>query len=344
MNFKKAIVASMIVSGMLVSVAGPVPVGAAAAQEQQQSDKKKLQLDQAVAAKLQKVLKQLAGKEIQLQDVAKISYDFSDNEFAEVESVDGKYGISFETKNGKVWSVTERVPIDKISKQDQDKALEELKKLYPNKTYEFEKEVIEYRPYDDEKAEFIKYVAYELNGKNFTVNLSNGFSENKTDLRVSQIIMKFDANELEPKLLTTAEEAMKTVLNQDVNFKGATLDLGGWFLGDGDAFVEIDANSSKVINIIDKARLKEKITTNKEITEKDAKEVIAPMAEKFFNIDITGYEVKWDNQSNNYRFVKYHTTEEGGEIEETVMRATLNANKNVLTLTSGDKAATGGWN
>ncbi|MBE9918449.1 hypothetical protein G8C92_31175, partial [Paenibacillus donghaensis] len=78
MNFKKAIVASMIVSGMLVTLAGPVPAGAAAAQEQQQPEKKKIQIDQAVAAKLQKVLKQHAGKEIKLKDVGEITlYDYS---------------------------------------------------------------------------------------------------------------------------------------------------------------------------------------------------------------------------------------------------------------------------
>lgn len=53
----------MIVSSMLVTVAGPVPVGAAAAQEQPQSNKKRVQIDQAVAAKLQKVLKQVAGQQ-----------------------------------------------------------------------------------------------------------------------------------------------------------------------------------------------------------------------------------------------------------------------------------------
>ena len=343
MNFKKAIVASIIVSSMLVTVAGPVPVGTAAAQEQQQPEKK-IQIDKTVAAKLQKVLKQHAGKEIKLKDVGKLSYDASDTEFAYVESVDGKYGISFETKSGIVWTVSEKIPLDKISKKDQNMALQELKKLYPNKTYKFDKEVIMYRPYDDEKAKFIEYVPYELTGKNFTVQLSSGFSGNKTDLRVTQIVMKFDANELEPKLLKTAEEAMKTVLNQDVNFKGATLTLDGWFLGDEDAFVEIDAKSSKVSAVINSERMKEKVKTDKEITAKEAKEIVAPMAKKFFNIDITGYEVKWDSKTKNYQFIKNETTKKGAKEERTIMRATFDANKNVLALTSGTKAATGGWN
>ncbi len=63
---------------------------------------------------------------------------------------------------------------------------------------------------------------------------------------------------------------MKTVLNQDVNFNGATLSL-----------------------------VKEKVKTDKEITAKEAKEVVAPLAKKFFNIDITGYEVKWDDNTKN---------------------------------------------
>ncbi|SCW65972.1 BlaR1 peptidase M56 [Paenibacillus tianmuensis] len=313
-----------------------------AAQEQQQSDKKKLQIDETVAAKLQKVLKQFAGKEIKLQDVGKITYDYSNNEHASVESVDGKYGISFETKNGKVWSVFERIPLDKISKKDQDKALQELKKLSPNKTFEFEKEVDMFRNYDDEKAKFHDSTLYQFNGKNFSVGLSNSFTENKTDFKA--VSANIDVNELEPKVLKTAEEAVKTVLNQDINFKWATLSHAGWSLNNRNVIVEIDVKSNKVINVINMARMKEKVTTDKEITANEAKEVIAPMAKKFFNIDITGYEVKWDNESKNYRFVENLTTEKGAKIELTIVRATLDANKNVVSLTSEDKAATGGWN
>ncbi|UNK15886.1 M56 family metallopeptidase [Paenibacillus sp. N3/727] len=313
---------------------------AVAAQEQQQPDKKKLQLDQVVTTKLQQVLKQVAGKEIKLQDVGKISYDYSDNEFAYVESVDGKYAIFFETESGKVWDVTERLPLDKISKKERDMALQKLKELYPNKTYEFDKEVTLYRSYDDKKAKFSERVTYQLNGKNFTASL---FSVN-TDLHVTQAIIKFDAGELEPKLLKTAEEAMKTVLNQDVNFKGATLSPDGWFLGDGDAFVEIDAESNKVTSVINMGRMKEKVKTDKEMTAKEAKEVVAPMAEKFFNIDITGYEAKWDDKSKSYSFFEYGEDDKGAKVEITKMRVTFDANKNVVSLTSGLKAASGGWN
>lgn len=141
-------------------------------------------------------------------------------------------------------------------------ALQELKKLYPNITYAFDKEVIMYRHYDDKNAKLSDLVTYALTGKNFTVQLSNDFSQNKTDLRVSQIVMEFDdTNEIEPKDLKTAEEAMKTVLNQDANFKGAILS-----------------------------------------------------------------EVKWDNQSKNYRFLNYYTTKKGTLVEETVIRPTLDAN------------------
>ncbi|UNK15884.1 hypothetical protein MNQ98_15095 [Paenibacillus sp. N3/727] len=344
MNFKKAIVASMIVFGMLVTLAGPVPAGAAAAQEQQQSDKEKLQIDQAVAAKLQKVLKQLAGKEIKLKDVGKISYDGSDNEFAYVESVDGKYAIFFETKNGRVWDVTQRIPLDKISKKDRDKALQKLKELYPNKTYVFEKEVDMIRSYNDKKAKFYEGIRFSFKGKNFQVTLSNDFSKNKTDFHLYSKSIEFDANELEPKLLKTAEEAMKTVLNQDINFTGATLSPDGWVLGDKDVLVEIDAKSNKVTSVINMGRMKEKVRTDKEMTAKEAKEVIAPMAKKFFNIDITGYEAKWDDKSKNYSFFKYGKDDKGAKVELTIMRATFDANKNVLSLTSGTKAASGGWN
>ncbi|MBE9918208.1 hypothetical protein G8C92_29860 [Paenibacillus donghaensis] len=201
-----------------------------------------------------------------------------------------------------------------------------------------------YRPYDSEKGKFIDHITNEFKGKNFIVNLTrNGFSTDKT-LRVTQAIIKFDANEIEPKVLKTAEEAMKTVLNQDVSFKGATLSMDGWFLTDGDAFVEMDPKSNKVTSVIDMARKKEKVTTDKGMTAKDAKEVVAPLAKKFFNIDLTGYEAKWDDKSKNYSFFKYGKDKKGNKFELTEMRVTFDANKNIVSLTSGTKAATGGWN
>ncbi|MGG3306676.1 M56 family metallopeptidase [Paenibacillus lautus] len=344
-----AVVLVLLVGTVTLTNARASEAGASAsdvevAQEQKQSEEKmvQFQIDKKLAAKLQSAMKQFAGKEIKLRDVGEItSYDYSGNAFAEVESVDGKYGISFDTKDVKYITVSEKLPLEKISKKDQEMALQELKKLYPNITYAFDKEVIMYRPYDDKKGKFTEYVSYALTGKNFTVSLS---SLNKADLSVGQIIMKFDANELEPKLLKTAEEAMKTVLNQDAKFKGATLSLDGWFLGDEDAFVEIDAKSNKVRDVINMGRIKEKVKTDKEITAKEAKEIVAPLAKKFFDIDITGYEVKWDDKTKNYQFIKNETTKKGAKVEETIMRATFDANKNVLSLTSGTKAATGGWN
>ncbi|PZM61768.1 hypothetical protein DOE73_30960, partial [Paenibacillus dendritiformis] len=94
MNVKKAILASMIVSSMLVAVAGPIPAGAEAAQELKQTNSKKVQIDKTMAAKLQKAIKQFAGKEIKLQNVAE-SLSGSD---AKVTSVDGKYIVYFNYK------------------------------------------------------------------------------------------------------------------------------------------------------------------------------------------------------------------------------------------------------
>ncbi|MEQ7053033.1 hypothetical protein ABN764_20535 [Paenibacillaceae sp. P-4] len=102
MNMKKAILASMIVSSMLVAVAAPIPVGAEAAQEQQkQTDNKKVQIDQKLAAKLQKAVKQFAGKEIKLQEAAETT--FATN--AKVTSTDGKYAVHFDYKKGEVWEI-----------------------------------------------------------------------------------------------------------------------------------------------------------------------------------------------------------------------------------------------
>ena len=335
--------ASMIASSMLVTLAGPLPEGAAAAQEQKQSDNKKVQISKTMAAKLQKVVKQFAGKEIKLQDVGEMVID-SNEVNAKVESVDGKYKIEYSTETGEVWSVRGPIPIDKISKKDQDKALQELKKIYPNKKYVFEKEVEALREYDNKKAKFKEETWYTFKGKNFSIILIK--NDLSLETRSFGAMIKFDAEELEPELLKTAAEAVKMVLDQDFNLTTEAklipgefdyknnLSLYKWALEGNDVLVEIEAKSDKVINVIHKTRMKEKVTTNKEITAKEAKEVIAPMAKKLFNIDITGYEVKWDNEFKDYCFVKG---------EETIVRAALDADKNVVYLTSGSRALSGGY-
>ncbi|KJB84565.1 hypothetical protein AZ66_30400 [Paenibacillus sp. E194] len=113
MNMKKAILASMIVSSMLVAVAGPIPAGAEAAQGQKQTDNKKVQIDKTMAAKLQKAVKQFAGKEVKLQGTAE---DIRDSD-AKVKSVDGKYVVYFNYKKGEVWSMDATIPLDKSAKR-----------------------------------------------------------------------------------------------------------------------------------------------------------------------------------------------------------------------------------
>ncbi|SMF80301.1 hypothetical protein SAMN05661091_1825 [Paenibacillus uliginis N3/975] len=298
-----------------------------------------VQIDKTIAAKLQKVVKQFAGKEIKFQNVGEMVID-SNKVNAKVESVDGKYEIEYSTKTGEVWSVCGSISIDKISKKDQDKALQELKRIYPNKTYVFEKEVKAVREYDNKKAKFKEETWYTFRGENFDISLI----KNSLTTRSFGAMIKFDAKELEPKLLKTASEAVKMVLDQDFNLTTEAklipgefdyknnLSLYKWALEGNDVLVEIEAKSDKVLNVIHETRHKQKVTTNKEITEKDAKEVIAPMAKKLFNIDITGYEVKWDNLFKDYRFVKG---------EETMVRAALDADKNVVYIKSGSRAAAG---
>ncbi|MGG3508556.1 hypothetical protein ABES58_24240 [Paenibacillus lautus] len=62
--------------------------------------------------------------------------------------------------------------------------------------------------------------------------------------------------------------------------------------------------------------MKEKVKTDKGMPAKEAKEVVVPMAKKFFNIDITGYEAKWDDKSKNYSFFKYGKDNKGAKVEK----------------------------
>jgi hypothetical protein len=305
---------------MFGTLAGPIPAGAEAAQEQKQTDNKKVQIDNKLAAKLQKAIKQYAGKEIKLKNVGE-KIEFSPDG-VKVESVDGTYAIRFNAGNSKIWQIEEKVTIDKVSKEDQDKVLKVLKGAYANKTYDFNKEVIMQRGYDGDKEKLGVPLSYKLTGKDFEVYF---FKENAPQMpkdEVSAFEIKFTKEELDPKLLETATKAIKTAFNHDLEVTSAKLNRFTWTLHDKD--VSLQMENGKVTNLLHKTR--KAVTTNKEITEKEAKEVVAPLAKQVFNMDIAGLEVKWDSTYKNYYFVK------GKKIE---LRVALDADKNVVFITSG---------
>ncbi|MCM3293354.1 hypothetical protein M3661_24925 [Paenibacillus sp. MER 180] len=321
MNMKKAILASMIVSSMLVAVAGPIPVGAEAAQGQKQADNKKLQIDQKLAAKLQKAVKQFAGKEVRLQDTAE---DIRDSD-AKVKSVDGKYVVYFNYKKGEVWSLDGTIPLDKISTAAQEKILKALKGAYAKKTYVLDKEVVLNRLYDGKKEKLKDdYFSYQLTGKDFEAKWEVwGEAE-----FVSKVAIKLAKEELDPKSLEMAATTIKTAFDYDFEITDAQLHSNGdkyqmLLLKDNDVSLELDKKEGKVLNVSHKKR--KKVTTNQEITEKDAKEVVAPLAKELFNIDISGLEAKWDNKFKDYYFIKD---------KKAVLKAALDADKKPVYIVS----------
>ncbi|MCM3293355.1 hypothetical protein M3661_24930 [Paenibacillus sp. MER 180] len=333
MNLKKAVVASMIVSSLLVTLAGPTFVGAetAGGKKQEQASSSSVQIDKKVAAKLQKAVQKFAGKDVKLQNVGELVR--SNDTMARVQSVDGVYQIFFDHKTGKVWTLNGKTTIDKISKKDQDDVLKLLKKMYSGKTYALDKEVILERYYDDKKEQFSQDSTYLLKGKGFEVSLV----KNDPDLKdyINRARIEFAKEELEAKLLTAAEEAVKTVLDHQFNITEAYLvsntKKNAWELKDGSSTLYVDEQSGKATNLFHNTR--KKVTTSQTITAKEAKEVAAPLAKELFSIDITGYEVKWNSLYQDYCFVKD---------QETKVRVALDANKKVVYLKSGANALFGG--
>ncbi|MGG3508554.1 M56 family metallopeptidase [Paenibacillus lautus] len=311
---------------------------AVAAQEQQQSGKT-VKVDKTVAAKLQQVVNEFAGKEIKLKDVFKLAM----GDYQTVESVDGKYALEFGLEKGAVLSVSGPVPIDKISKEDQEKILQYLKKIYPNKTYTFENEMKMLK----EIGSFER-ISYTLKGKDFWIVLSNqkqlkdllGLPE----LKPENYEIKTDAKELDKKMLKTASEAVKMVLNQDFNATEAILRSGQfdsqgdmlskWQLKGNGISVGMEGEPSRVSAVgYDSKRVeKEKVKTNKEIPEKEARKVIAAVAKELYNIDISGYKMGWDND------FKFYTLEKDIENNKTtIITAELDANKNMMNIFSYER-------
>ena len=349
MNIKKAILASLIVSSMLVTV-GPVPVEAAAAQEQKKPEKVKVQIDKKMADKLKKAMKELAGKEVKMQDVGE-SYSGSGGS-ATIRSVDDKYSIDFNPKTGEIGWGFAKISIDEVSKEDRNKVLKRLKELYPNKTYVLSNEVEMRRRYDDKQGKFVD-TNYFFKEEDFYISLYKPGAGSKAKDQLNGFSIKVDAKELDPKWTKAAAELVKTAFNHELKeVTEATLRHGNydykkvlaipmWVLqGDG-IYVEIDTKSGKAIEVIHKSRLKEKVTTDKEITAKVAKEVIAPLAQKVLGVDISGCEVEWDNGRKEYRFHNDYTDKKDGKVVTTKLRAALDADKNAVYLVGGTSAIHG---
>ena len=350
MFMKKAIIATLVVSGMLASLGGPIPVEAAAAQEQKQPEKVKVQIDKKMADKLKKAMKELAGKEVKMQDVGE-SYSGSGGS-ATIRSVDDKYSIDFNPKTGEIGWGFAKISIDEVSKEDRNKVLKRLKELYPNKTYVLSNEVEMRRRYDDKQGKFVD-TNYFFKEEDFYISLYKPGAGSKAKDQLNGFSIKVDAKELDPKWTKAAAELVKTAFNHELKeVTEATLRHGNfdyekvlaipmWILqGDG-VYVEIDTKSGKAIEVIHKSRLKEKVTTDKEITAKVAKEVIAPLAQKVLGVDISGCEVEWDNRLKEYRFHNDYTDKKDGKVVATKLRAALDADKNAVYLVGGTNAIHG---
>lgn len=328
MNFKKAMMASMIISSLCMTLAGPISVEAVSANEQQKKiETKKFNIDKKLAAKLQKAVEQYAGKTIKLENVG----TFQNLNIVVVQSTDGKYGVEFESRQDKIWNVYEKIKITEVSKKLKDDILKNLKKAYPNKKYVFNNEVVKSQYYNNSKSEISKeYITYNLNGEDFqTVAITNPV-EREAHIRVT---IQVDKKDIDPKMLKTAQEAIKTVFDHQFDVNKAQLESGWtdreWTLQDDTATVYM--LSGKPISIVNEQG--NKVTTSKELTEKEVKEVVAPLAKQVFNVDISEYAVKWDSLFKDYRFVNKEQT--------TVVRAALDADKNLVYIKTGGRAAAG---
>ncbi|NOJ69807.1 hypothetical protein [Paenibacillus alvei] len=350
MNLKKAIVATLVVSSMLTTLAGPIPAGAKA-QEQKQSDYRTIQIDPKLAEKLNQALKLFAGKDVELQKVGKRGLIYKKG-LAEVRSVDGKYYVQFDgvkDKESILYVGGQTATIDQISKQHQEEVLKWLKVIdakyakYAKKQYAFEQEVWvskrnvrAYAPLD--RVKLSKEKRYELKGKDFST-FSIDFDDGQ--LKTYYLRIDFDKKELDPKLLSTVIDAAKTAFQHKFEMTSAQLAVNvfpitahgknkaeaAWVFHDGKVTVYVDPNTGEIKGMYKEFGIR--VRDHKGISEKEAKEAVAPLAKKLFNIDMNGYSVKWDEHSEDY----YFTSKNGMNV-----RAALDANKKIVYIRAGKAA------
>ncbi|WP_268626810.1 hypothetical protein [Paenibacillus alvei] len=353
MNIKKAIVATLVVSSMLTTLAGPIPAGAKA-QEQKQSDHRTIQIDPKLAEKLNQAIKLFAGKDVELQKVGKreLIYNKVVAGLAEVRSVDGKYCVQFDSLKDKeiiLW-VGGQTTIDQISKQHQEEVLKWLKVIdakyakYAKKKYAFEQEVwvskLNVRAFNPlDRVKLSKEKRYELKGKDFST-FSIDFDDDG-QLKTDYLRIDFDKKELDPKLLSTVIAAAKTAFQHKFEMTSAQLAVNvfpitahgknkaeaAWVFHDGKVTVYADPNTGEIKGMYNEFGIR--VRDHKGISEKEAKEAVAPLAKKLFNIDMNGHSVKWDEHRKDY----YFTSKNGMNV-----RAALDANKKIVYICAGKAA------
>lgn len=325
MNLKKAILATMIVSSMFVTIAGPTFVGAEAAggKQQEQTSGSSIQVDKKVAANLQKAVNQFAGKEIKLKFENAFKHPF---DLATVPSADELYKVDFKPSTGELITIKGIQTLDKVSKDDQKELLNKLKGMYAKKAYAFHKEVQITQRYDKGK---VYNTLYLLEGKDFVISwIKYPQEQSKNKNYIGAAVIQVDKNELEPKLLKTAADAVKTALDQEFEVKKAELGYYAGAKGDmwklkGDHItLAVEAKTGKTEYVYDVARKQ----ADTAVTEKEVKEIAAPIAKKLFHMDIQGLEVKWDKSARDFCFVQN---------KETKMSVALDADKNVVYMFSG---------
>ncbi|WP_289354656.1 hypothetical protein [Paenibacillus sp. S-12] len=328
MNIKKAILASMIVSSMFVTLAGPAFAGAEAAggKKQEQASSNSVQFDKKVAANLQKAVNQFAGKEIKLKFENAFKHPF---DLATVPSADELYEVNFKPGTGELINIKGIQSLDKVSKDDQKELLNKLKGMYAKKAYAFHKEVQITQSYDKGK---VYSTLYLLEGKDFVISwIKYPQEQSKNKNYIGAAVIQVDKNELEPKLLKTAADAVKTALDQEFEVKKAELGYYGgikvtkndtWKLKGDHITLAVEAKTGKIEYVYDVARKQ----ADKAVTEKEVKEIAAPIAKKLFHMDIQGLEVKWDKSARDFRFVQN---------KETKMSVALDDDKNVVYMFSG---------
>ncbi|MDG0875819.1 hypothetical protein L5D93_26735 [Paenibacillus thiaminolyticus] len=104
-------------------------------------------------------------------------------------------------------------------------------------------------------------------------------------------------DDLDPKLLEKATKAVETALGRDFDVTKALLrgdtKKNQWQLQSDDVMLALDEKTGKTEYVYDFSR--ERVMSNKDITEKEVIEIVAPIAKQLFNMDIQGLEVKWDS-------------------------------------------------
>ena len=303
MKSYKKMIAALAVSSMMLASMGPVwtvAVAAPASKEtKEQKEKTIADLDANLLKTAQTTMRQLAGKDIELDSAS----EYDGVWFIYPKEGKEKGQVVIDEKTGKVTSAGVELSFEELNADMKKHALDALTKIEASKKFTFDRVSRSISNFG--KSSYDGIVLTFINGKDASIY----FEDNK----LIAAAVKYDQSTLDAKVRQAAEQAVKDFAGRTFQISEAWRGQGSgddtWSLqsestSQGSISVVTGAQTGKVWSIHNSYEMTSRnVEVDKKllkgVKEQDALKAAAPAAKEVCGIDLKGYTVKRDKDIPN---------------------------------------------